>query len=183
MPIIADLLDGHAPDDYVGRLREVKYLANICLVLLLEKSLSDLYWMNINDPSFPFVGIIEHTNFEPPESYGGCHVVYLSKYLPEDAELYAKSDQEVLEFSLPFIRRMFPEFREEWILESHVWRTPFAQAVVNCGYGKRVPDTETPIEGLYIATMAQVYPEDRGTNYAIRDGQAVARKIHERLGS
>jgi len=29
--------------------------------------------------------------------------------------------------------------------------------------------------------MAQVYPEDRGTNYAIRDGRAAARLVADRL--
>jgi hypothetical protein len=37
-----------------------------------------------------------------------------------------------------------------------------------------VPEHKTPLPGAFIATMAQVYPEDRGTNYAVRDGRAVA---------
>ncbi len=58
------------------------------MVLELRHSLSDTYWLNVNDPSFPYVGIIEHTNFESPESYGGSHIVYLSKYLPASDPLY-----------------------------------------------------------------------------------------------
>jgi hypothetical protein len=46
-------------------------------------------------------------------------------------------------------------------------------------YSRQIPDHETPIEGLHLATMAQIYPEDRGTNYAIREG----RKIGKRLAS
>lgn len=177
LPITADLLAPHAPAAFVERLRQVEYLANVCLVLLLDRSLSELYWMNVNDASFPFVGIIEHTNFEPPESYEGLHVVYLSKYLPETAELYRMSDSEVLAFALPHIKRMFPDFRDEWIKQSHVWHARYGQAVVTTGYADLVPPRQTPVKGVYIATMAQIYPEDRGTNYAIRDGRAMAQLV------
>jgi protoporphyrinogen oxidase len=177
LPIIADLLEPHTPADFVARLRQVEYLANVCLILLLDRSLSGLYWMNVNDPTFPFVGIIEHTNFEPPESYEGHHIVYLSKYLPESAELYRMKDDEVLRYALPHIKRMFPDFQEEWIKASHVWHARYGQPVVTTGYGDLVPPRSTPVEGVHIATMAQVYPEDRGTNYAVRDGRAVARHL------
>jgi len=177
LPVLAQLVDAHAPSAYVADLRKVGYLANICLVLLLDRSLSGLYWMNVNDPDFPFVGIIEHTNFEPPESYGGQHVVYLSKYLPPSAPLYRMDDDEVLAFALPHIQRMFPKFQREWIRSAHVWRAPYAQAVVSRGYSRLVPKLRAPVDGLYVATMAQIYPEDRGTNYAVRDGRAAARAM------
>ena len=77
---------------------------------VLDRSLSSTYWLNVGDPDFPFVGVIEHTNFEPPESYGGKHIVYLSKYLPESDALYRMSDDELLAFALPHIRKMFPKF-------------------------------------------------------------------------
>jgi protoporphyrinogen oxidase len=84
LPIVAELLAPHVQADYLARLRRIRYLANLCLVLELDRSLSATYWLNVNDPGFPFVGVIEHTNFEPAGSYGGRHIVYLSKYLPED---------------------------------------------------------------------------------------------------
>lgn len=177
LPIIADLMEPHVPGDYVRRLRSVEYLANVCLILILDRSLSELYWMNVNDPSFPFVGIIEHTNFEPPEMYAGLHVVYLSKYLTEDDELYRMSDDKLLDFAVPHVRRMFPDFNETWIKAHHVWRARYAQPVTTCGYLNLIPEQSTPIDGFHISTMAQVYPQDRGTNYAIRDGRRVARRI------
>ncbi len=182
LPIVADLVAPHAPAAYVARLRRIEYLANLCLVLELDRSLSDTYWLNVNDPSFPFVGVIEHTNFEPPASYAGRRIVYLSKYLPAESELYRMSDAEVLAFSLPHLRRMFPAFSPGWILAAHVWRAPYAQPIVGRRYGDLIPEVETPLPGLYLATMAQVYPEDRGTNYAIREGRAAARLVAERLG-
>jgi protoporphyrinogen oxidase len=87
LPIVANLLEPHLPEDYIARLRKIRYLSNICVVLELTHSLSSIYWMNVNDPSFPFVAVIEHTNFEPASSYEGRHIVYLSKYLPPSATL------------------------------------------------------------------------------------------------
>lgn len=182
LPIAARLLEPHVDSAYVERLRQVKYLANICHVLILDRSLSDTYWLNVNDPSFPYVGVIEHTNFEPPTSYGGRHVVYLSKYLPETDELYRMDDDAVLDFSIEHVRRMFPEFSRDWIKQSCVWRARYAQPIVTRHYSQIVPDAQTPLEGCRIATMAQIYPEDRGTNYAIRDGRQVAREIADAPG-
>ncbi len=125
--------------------------------------------------------MIEHTNFEPAETYGGRHIVYLSKYLPETAELYRMSDGEVLEYCIPFLQRMFPQFDRSWILDTHVWRARFSQPIVVRRYSELIPEVETPIGGLYLASMAQVYPEDRGTNYAIREGRQVGRRIAEAL--
>ena len=177
LPIIADLVSPHVPSEYVERLRRIRYLANVCVVLELDRSLSDIYWLNVNDPSFPFVGVIEHTNFEPASTYAGRHVVYLSKYLPDNDSLYRMSDREVVAFTLKHLRRMFPAVTDDRILGAHVWRARYAQPVVECGYRRLIPDMRTPIRNLFLATMAQIYPEDRGTNYAIRQGWETARAL------
>ena len=177
LPIVADLVEPHVPGEYVERLRRIRYLANVCVVLELDRSLSDIYWLNVNDPSFPFVGVIEHTNFEPASAYAGRHVVYLSKYLPDNDAVYRMSDQEVVAFTLEHLRRMFPDLTDERVLDAHVWRARYAQPVVERGYRKLIPDMRTPVENLFLATMAQIYPEDRGTNYAVRQGRETAHAL------
>jgi protoporphyrinogen oxidase len=174
LPIVADLIAPHVSPDYVASLRRIRYLGNVCVVLELDRSLSDTYWLNINDPSFPFVGVIEHTNFEPPENYGGRHIVYLSKYLPVTDALYTMADAAVFDYCVPYLQRMFPAFIKPWVQRYHVWRAQYSQPVVERNYSQLLPAMTTPIEGLYLSTMAQIYPEDRGTNYAIREGRKVA---------
>jgi protoporphyrinogen oxidase len=181
LPIVADLVEPHTGPEYPAALRRIQYLANICIVLELDRSLSDTYWLNVNDPGFPFVAVIEHTNFEPPESYAGRRLVYLSKYLPESDELYRMDDDAVVRFCLGHLQRMFPALSPEWILGAHVWRARYSQPIVVRRYGALIPGVETPLPGLYLSTMAQVYPEDRGTNYAIREGRAAGRRIAEAL--
>jgi protoporphyrinogen oxidase len=181
LPLIAELLADAAPADYLARLRRIEYLANICLVLELDRSLSETYWLNVNDPSFPFVGVIEHTNFEPPETYDGRHIVYLSKYLPESDPLFTLADDALLDFAIPHLSRMFPKFSRSWIQRHHVWRARHAQPVVEPNYGRLIPEQETPFGNVLVASMAQIYPEDRGTNYAVREGRRVGRRLAEAL--
>jgi protoporphyrinogen oxidase len=182
LPIVARLVAPHVAPEYVASLTRIRYLANLCVVLELDRSLSDVYWLNVNDPGFPFVGVIEHTNFEPSASYGGRHLVYLSRYLPETATLYRMGDDDVVAFCLPHLRRMFPRFADDWVRAAHVWRARYAQPLVERHYGSLIPPTRTPLDGLFLSTMAQVYPEDRGTNYAIREGRKVGALVAETVG-
>ena len=175
LPIVAELVAGHVPGEYVRDLRRIRYLANICVVLELDRSLSELYWLNVNTPGFPFAVVVEHTNWEPASTYAGRHVVYLSHYLPPSDELYRMPERAVTAFAVDHLRRMFPELTADRILAAHVWRARYAQPVVVRGYRWLIPAPRTPLANLLLATMAQIYPEDRGTNYAIRQGREAAR--------
>jgi protoporphyrinogen oxidase len=177
LPVSAALLKNVCSAAYVESLCAMRYLSNICIVLELSRSLSSTYWLNVNDPSFPFVAVIEHTNFEPAETYGGRHIVYLSKYLPPDDALYRMSDAEATEFGMAALRRMFPEFDHAWVQRATVWRADYSQPIVERHHSERIPAFEGELQGLYLASMGQVYPEDRGTNYAVRNGSEAAKKI------
>lgn len=165
------------PESFTKKPKEIRFLGNVCIVLRMNRSLSSTYWLNVADPSFPFVGVIEHTNFDPPENYAGEKIAYLSKYLPVSDEMFSWNDQKWYEYCLPYVQKIFPEFSSSWVNGYHVWRAHYSQPVITQHYSELIPDEKTPIENLWLSTMAQVYPEDRGTNYAIRHGRAVARKI------
>jgi protoporphyrinogen oxidase len=179
LPLIADMIAHWAPTAYLDRLNRIRYIGNVCMVLELDRPLSDTYWLNVNDPSFPFVGVIEHTNFERPETYGGRHIAYLSKYLPHTDPLFALDADEFLAYALPYLKNMFPALERAWIREHHLWRARWSQPVIEKRYGALIPEEDTPFPGLHLCTMAQIYPEDRGTNYAIRAGRTLARRLLE----
>jgi protoporphyrinogen oxidase len=174
LPAVVGLLRGAAPEAYLRSLEKIQYLANRCIILELDRSLSSLYWINVNDPQFPFVGVIEHTNFASAADYGGRHIVYLSRYCAQSDPFLALDDQQAVDYTTTHLKRMFPDFDPATIRAAHSWQTPWAQPLVETGYARLVPGHDTPVAGVYLATMAQVYPEDRGTNYAIRDGRKVA---------
>lgn len=177
LPLAADMVRGWAPPEFLRSLQRIQYIGNVCLVLELDRSLSSTYWLNVNEPSFPFVGVIEHTNFERPETYGGRHIVYLSKYLPTSDPLYAMDADGLLDYALPFLQTMFPKLERGWIQAHHLWRSPWSQPIVEKHYASLIPPEDAQPEGLHICSMAQIYPEDRGTNYAIRAGRALGARL------
>ena len=165
------------PDTFTEKASQIRFLGNVCLVLRLKKSLSETYWLNVADPTFPFVGIIEHTNFDDKENYNGERIAYVSKYLSTEDTLYKLTKEEFFEYSLPYIRKIFPEFDRDWVIGYETWKAEYSQPIIVKNYSKMIPPTKTPIENLYLSTMAQIYPEDRGTNYAVRHGKMVANQI------
>jgi protoporphyrinogen oxidase len=180
-PIIANILESVAPPVWLSSLRKVRYLGNMCLVLRLSHSLSETYWLNVNDPGFPFVGVIEHTNFDTPDHYAGSHIAFLSRYLAVVDPVWVYTDEQYLDFALTSLKRMFPKMERSWVIDYRIWRAEYAQPVTERNYSQYVPGRETPFENAFISTMAQIYPEDRGTNYAIREGREVAAQIADRF--
>lgn len=156
------------PEDYQTSVNQIPYQANITMVLGLEKSISPYYWLNVTDPESPFVAVIEHTNLFRDPSYGELIPVYLSRYLSEDHPYYNMRQPEVEELFLSHLEKLFPHFNREQVKTITTSKADYAQPVVRLNYSAIKPAFETPIEGLYLSTMVQVYPEDRGMNYAIK---------------
>ena len=165
------------PKDYENKLRSIKYLANICLVLILNKNFTNTYWLNISDENFPFVGIIEHTNFDDKSHYGGKHILYLSKYLSEDNKLYKFTKEELISYSLEYLQKINKDFSINDIDESFLFKARYSQPIIVKDYSKLLYDMKTGIDGLYFTSMSQIYPQDRGTNYAVLYGRKLANLI------
>jgi protoporphyrinogen oxidase len=162
------------PPDYQSKLTGTQWLSAMCYIMALDRPVSPLYWMNIGDDEIPFIACIEHTNFIGPEQYGGKHIVYLSNYLAPDHPYMQMEIDEIERTYLPHMTKINPAFSTDWITDRWLFKGPYAQPVVTKGYRERIPGHRTPIDGLYLATMSQIYPEDRGQNYSIKMGEEVA---------
>ncbi len=177
------VLDAIAPpsldDGYRVRLRSVKYQAALVLLMVSKRSMSHIYWLNIADRDIPFVGVIEHTNYVPPKFYQGRHIIYVTNYLDPSDPLYRMGPEELFQEYLPGLRKVNPDFGPDWIEQKFLFRADAGQPVVTLGYGDRIPDHRTPLRGLYLANTTQIYPEDRGTNYAVRLGEQIAKLVAE----
>jgi protoporphyrinogen oxidase len=146
-----------------------------CLILSLDRPLTDSYWINICDRGYPFTGLFEHTNFCSPREYGGRHLVYLGNYRPMDDALFKMSKEEVMALYFPHLKRIVPNFDAAWVQESWLFQAPYAQPIVTTDYRQHIPPLQTPLPGLWVANMFQVYPHDRGQNYSFALGEQVAR--------
>jgi protoporphyrinogen oxidase len=162
------------PDAYMHKLTGTRWQWAMCYIMALDRPLSRMYWMNIADDEIPFIACIEHTNFIPKENYGGKHIVYLSNYLRPDHPYFAMDIEQIEREYLPHLTKINPAFSPDWITDRWLFKGPYAQPVVTIGYKEQIPEHRTPIGGLYLATMSQIYPEDRGQNYSIKMGQQVA---------
>ena len=151
------------------------YGAHVLILGLDRVLVPGVYWLNINDRDLPFLALVEHTNFLPPEDYAGVHLVYLGNYLPMDHPLYTQSDEAVVSSFSAALGRVRPEFDPSWIKQHWVFRAPFAQPIVTTRYLDSLPPHRTPLSGVYLANMAHVYPQDRGQNYSLRLGERMAR--------
>lgn len=166
------------PESYLKGLLELKSMGAVVMTLSLKHQLSKekYYWFNVpKDAGYPFLALVEHTNFVSSEHFGGDHIVYAGDYLELGHEYFSMSDEELLERFIPALQKFNPEFKREWINKIWVHKTNYAQPVPLVGHSKNIPAIQTPIEGLYFASMSQVYPWDRGTNFAVEIGRRAAR--------
>jgi protoporphyrinogen oxidase len=179
--LLAKLAPG-LPEDYLRGLLELKSMGAVVMTLVLTHPISDegYYWFNIpKSAGFPFLALVEHTNYLSPENFGGDHIVYCGDYLEHGHEYFSLSDQELLKRFIPGIQRINPHFQPNWVKQVWVHKTNYAQPVPLVDHSKNIPDIRTPIRGLYFASMSQVYPWDRGTNFAVEIGRRAAKMMVE----
>jgi protoporphyrinogen oxidase len=165
------------PPDYLNGLLELKSLGAVVMILSLKHRLSEegYYWYNLpKSAGFPFLALVEHTNFISAEHFGGEHIVYVGDYLESDHEYFSLSQEQLLERFLPVLPRFNPKFDPEWINKTWLFRTSYAQPVPLVNHSQNIPTIQTPIPGLFFASMSQVYPWDRGTNFAVEIGRKAA---------
>ena len=165
------------PEDYLHGLLSLKSMGAVVMVLSLKHQLSEqgYYWYNIpKSAGFPFLSLVEHTNYLSPEHFGGDHILYIGDYLPQDHENFDLSKEEILARFLPHLAKFNPAFKPEWVKKTWLFRTRYAQPVPLVNHSQNIPAIQTPLKGLYFASMSQVYPWDRGTNFAVEIGRRAA---------
>jgi protoporphyrinogen oxidase len=177
-PLFTKITKG-LPEKYLKTLTNLKGIGAVNVVLSLKQSfLNDgTYWLNINEVDHPFLAIVEHTNFMNKKHYNNEHLVYIGNYVETSHEFFTKDEKELVDIFLPYLQKINPNFKKSWIKKAYVFKAPFAQPIIPLNYSKQIPPFETSIEGLYLCNMQQVYPYDRGTNYAVELGEKVARLI------
>ncbi|WKZ29865.1 MAG: NAD(P)/FAD-dependent oxidoreductase [Candidatus Dojkabacteria bacterium] len=166
-------------DSYKEQLLSVPYLGAALHIFSTPQSLSEFYWHNINDLSAPFLVFIQHSNLVGKEKYNNQHVYYLGTYIPHDHKYFTMEDGEIKKLWYSYLKQMFPDFDETHIRESYFFKFKNAQHVVTKGYKERIPAMQTPLDNIYLSNFTQIYPEDRGTNFAVREGKKVAALVDQ----
>lgn len=166
------------PDSYKKKLGNIESLGATNLLLRLKKPfLSDgTYWLNVCEPESPLMAIVEHTNFMDKKYYNNQHLVYIGHYVPRTHPYFSATGDELLKRFDPYLKKLNKDYRKN-LIDFDLFKAPFAQPVMPVNYSKQILPFETPFKGVYLANIDQVYPWDRGTNYAVELGEKAAEII------
>jgi protoporphyrinogen oxidase len=169
-PIILTRIAPQLNGDYVQKIHSLQSIGAIVVILSLKNRLSreGYYWYNLpKSAGFPFLALVEHTNYISAENFNGEHLVYCGDYLNQSHEYFSLDKSELIDHFIPSFKKINPAFKKDWIARSWLFRTPFAQPIPFVNQSQRLLDIRTPLPGLFLASLSQVYPWDRGTNYAV----------------
>lgn len=164
-------------DEESRKMKDLKYTSAKTLLIYSKKQLTPFYWINIGDTEIPFGGIIEHTNMINSEKYDGTHIIYISNYMDKSDKLYQLDAEQLFDVYYKDLKKMNNHLEKEDILQVQCFEEEYAQPIITTNYSNKILDVQLEEKGIYMANMAQIYPEDRGINYAIKMGYEVAQKI------
>lgn len=182
VPIFRRMIPG-AASDYHDYLAQTEYLGIIAPIMVLDRPLSGNWTINIASDRFPFTSVIETTTYIDPKFVGGHHLVYLPKYTAPGSLWLKKGDDEIREIWLDGIERMFPGFDRRWIRYFLVHRERFAEPLHGLNRSHLIPSIITPVDRLYLATTAQIYPALTHSESVSRFADQAANIILEGLQS
>jgi len=135
------------------------FLGIVCMLLVLRRSLTPYYTLNITDERIPFTGVFETTNLIDPRHVGGYHLVYLPKYVAPGSSYATMPDDELRPAFLGYLRRMFPDLRDEDIAAVRIGRERYVEPLHPLGATDQIPPVASDVQGLYLANTGQIYPQ------------------------
>lgn len=179
-PVMTKLTTNIFSPQYLSRFNKLKYLHAITLILETNKPiLNKTYWLNICTDKIPFMILAQHTNFADKKNYNDRHLAYIGWYVDRDSKLLKLSKEEILKLVKPSLNKIFNfQFSIKFkILNSYLFKAPYAQPIFDHDFEKNMPTFKTPDKNFFVANLDMTYPYDRGTNYAVKLGKQVAGMI------
>ena len=81
---------------------------------------------------------------------------------------------------LPYLKKINPSYHLSSITY-YLFKNPHAQPVIPVNYSKFIPPHRTTIPNVYLANMQQIYPWDRGINYAVELGERITNEVLQNI--
>ena len=182
--VLAKMIASYESSDpqYFAKLRSIDYLDACVQVFATPQKFTPYYWHNINTPNAPFVVFLSLTNLVGSEKYGGLNIYYIGDYVPAEHPYMSMAASELKQRWYGELKKIFPEFEPSKVVEDGLFRLRNAQHIVDIGFeeNKLLPH-QTPCPGVLMSNFSQIYPMDRGTNYAVRDGNRMAEELRASL--
>jgi protoporphyrinogen oxidase len=161
-----------------------RWLGVVCLILKLPRSLLPYYAVNIVEPT-PVTSAVETTQVVGTERTEGLHLVYMPKYCAPDAPEQSEDDESVYRRFSDYLARLAPGFSRDEVVDWTVQRAKLVEpvhAMRTDGEALRMAPLWPGVEGLALASNAQIYPHLLNGDSVMGFAEAVARQVGVRLG-
>ena len=156
---------------------QIDYQGIICVSLLLDKPLDQYYVTNITDGNAPFTGVIEMSTLVDPKEFGGKSLVYLPFYLPQNAEQFGLTDDQIRELSLKGLEEMYPAFHRDHVIAFRASRVKRVMAIPTIGYSETLPPIKTSVPNVYAVNSAQIVNGTLNVNESIKLAETAVRDL------
>lgn len=178
-PVFARLVDGNkeVSEAYQAKLKSIDYLGAVIMVFVTDQLISPYFWHNINDSKIPFLVLLSTSALTGPQAFQGKHIYYIGAYVPVEHRYFSQSEEEIMSEWKAGLKQMFSHFDESQILEEKLFRFKDAQHIVGTDYINKIPTYQSPVPHVFLSNFSQIFPDDRGTNYAIEEGKKMTRIV------
>jgi len=167
---------------YVKRASSIHYLDAVVLPFVTTQKIGDYFWYNIADERIPFLALLSTSALTGTEMFGGKHLYYIGAYVPRAHRYMSMREEDIKNEWYEGLKTMFPHFNLKRITDSRLYRFKDAQHIVERNFREdKILPYETPVDGVFLANFTQIYPDDRGTNFAVREGDVAARMVIRHL--
>ena len=155
----------------------IRYLGVVCPSILLSRPISKYYVTNITDSWPPFTGIIEMTALVDPAELGNRSLVYLPKYVEPGDDLFLKISDELREYFLKPLFKMYPDFSDKDVTFWNVSSARRVFALPTLNYSEKLPSIATSLEGYYIINSAQIINGTLNVNETVQVAESKLMEI------
>jgi protoporphyrinogen oxidase len=146
----------------------VEYQGIICASLLTDEPLTPYYITNIADATVPFTAVIEMSALVDRQEFKGKSLIYLPKYVASDDPALQRSDEEIETTFLAALARMHPRFEPARVSAFRTSRVPYVFPIPTLGYSERLPPVRTSVQGLFMASSANIVNGTLNVNETVR---------------
>lgn len=155
----------------------------VCVTLLLPRSVLPYYAVNVLDET-PITTAVETSHALGTEHTDGRVLVYLPKYCAPDAPEQSEDDESVYVRFTDFLAKMSPGFSRDEVIDWTVQRAKLVEPVhqVVASGRRRIAPVWPGVEGLALASNAQIYPYLLSGDSVMGFAETVAGEARERLG-
>jgi protoporphyrinogen oxidase len=168
--------------EYKDKAASISYLDAVVMPFATTEPIGPYFWYNINDDRVPFLLLLSTSALTGTESFDGKHIYYIGAYVHHDHRYMTMPEETLKQEWYDGLKVMFPDFDRSTVIDDVLFRLKDAQHIVDIGFREnKILPYETPVKGIFLSNFTQIYPDDRGTNFAVREGHVIAGIVAEYL--